>query len=117
VSTEQPGPEGRIANSQGFQVGLHNTQTNIGVDPSNLPPPQSTGAGVVAHNLPQASAMFVGRDLKVLADQLDGDDAGGGGPSRGARARRNGQKRTGQPLRTPVSVAVFAGVVDHCRHP
>jgi tetratricopeptide (TPR) repeat protein len=76
VSTEQPGREVRVVNSQGVQIGPGGTQTNIGVDAGNLPPPQSIGAGTVVHNLPQASAVFVGRDLKVLADQLDGDDAG-----------------------------------------
>jgi tetratricopeptide (TPR) repeat protein len=79
VSTELPadaGKEVRVTDSQGVQVGSGNTQTNVGVDAGSLPPPQTVSAGVVVHNLPQASAVFVGRDLTVLADQLDGDDAG-----------------------------------------
>ena len=79
MSTEPPadvGYEVRVTNSQGVQVGPGGIQTNIGVDAGSLPPPQTVSAGAVVHNLPQASAVFVGRDLSVLADQLDGDDAG-----------------------------------------
>ncbi|MET8148727.1 tetratricopeptide repeat protein [Actinoplanes sp. NPDC049668] len=78
MSVDQPWPhaETRVTNSQGFQVGSGNTQTNIGVDAVSLPPPQAVGAGAVVHNLPQASAVFVGRDLTVLAERLGGGGAG-----------------------------------------
>ncbi|MEV6300482.1 FxSxx-COOH system tetratricopeptide repeat protein [Actinoplanes sp. NPDC051861] len=61
------------AGGRGVQVGSGNVQNIVGVDP---PAPQTVGAGAVVHNLPQASAVFLGRDLRVLADQLGGDDAG-----------------------------------------
>src|SRR5262245_20459057 len=59
-----------------MQIGAGNNQTNIGVDVARLPPPQRTGAGGMVHNLPRESAVFLGRDLQVLADQLGGDDVG-----------------------------------------
>ncbi|XVV14452.1 tetratricopeptide repeat protein [Actinoplanes sp. CA-131856] len=65
-----------VTGGQGVQVGSGNIQTNIGVDAGGLPPPQSAAAGAVVHNLPRQSAVFLGRDLRVLADQLGGDDVG-----------------------------------------
>ncbi|SNY33459.1 tetratricopeptide repeat protein [Paractinoplanes atraurantiacus] len=70
------GYEVDVTGGQGVQVGSGNTQTNIGVYAHRLPPPQSAGPGVVVHNLPRQSAVFLGRDLRVLADQLGGDDVG-----------------------------------------
>ncbi|MCY1139101.1 tetratricopeptide repeat protein [Actinoplanes sp. Pm04-4] len=65
-----------VVGGQGVQIGSGNVQNVVGVDPSGLPPPQTVGAGVTVHNLPAASAVFLGRDLRVLADQLGGDDVG-----------------------------------------
>ncbi|MEV6842191.1 tetratricopeptide repeat protein, partial [Actinoplanes sp. NPDC051411] len=73
--SEPVGYDARISGGQ-VQVGSGNTQNNIGVDAGRLPPPQRVGEGTTIHNLPRPSAVFVGRDLSVLADQLDGDDAG-----------------------------------------
>ncbi|HEY8473418.1 MAG TPA: tetratricopeptide repeat protein [Natronosporangium sp.] len=66
-----------VSGGRGIQVGDHNIQTNIEVDASRLPPPQtvSPGPGTV-HNLPATSAVFVGRDLEALARLLGGEGAG-----------------------------------------
>ncbi|MFI5938122.1 tetratricopeptide repeat protein [Actinoplanes sp. NPDC051494] len=68
--------EVQATHSYGVQTGSGNTQINIGVNAASLPPAQSVGTGPVVHNLPQASAVFVGRDLRVLAEQLNGEGAG-----------------------------------------
>ncbi|GGQ61375.1 FxSxx-COOH system tetratricopeptide repeat protein [Couchioplanes azureus] len=68
--------EVEVAGGQGVQVGSHNSQINIGVAADGLPPPQTAGVGAIVHNLPRASAVFLGRDLRVLADQLGGNDSG-----------------------------------------
>ncbi|MEV6305670.1 tetratricopeptide repeat protein [Actinoplanes sp. NPDC051861] len=64
-----------VPGGQGVQVGPGGIQNNVFVDPAGVPPPQTTGGGVV-HNLPRASRVFLGRDLGELAGQLSGDDVG-----------------------------------------
>ncbi|MFF5083645.1 tetratricopeptide repeat protein [Actinoplanes sp. NPDC000266] len=67
-----------ISASSGVQVGDHNTQTNLVVDASTLPAPQTPGAdGPAVHNLPPATAVFEGRDVAVL-DRLLGRGPGTG---------------------------------------
>ncbi|BEL05659.1 FxSxx-COOH system tetratricopeptide repeat protein [Actinoplanes sichuanensis] len=81
MSTGEPAPADggtdaiRVSGGQGVQIGWHNTQTNVWVDPAGVPPPQTVGGGSV-HNLPRASAVFFGRDLGALAGRLGGDEAG-----------------------------------------
>ncbi|WP_317796017.1 tetratricopeptide repeat protein [Actinoplanes sichuanensis] len=58
-----------------MQIGSHNVQNIIVVYPDGPAAPQTPGVGRTVHNLPRASAVFLGRDLQVLADQLS-DDAG-----------------------------------------
>ncbi|MFG1883772.1 tetratricopeptide repeat protein [Micromonospora sp. NPDC049102] len=67
----------RVDNSSGTQIGNNNTQTNVGLDPARLPPPQRVGdGGVVVHNLPVESQVFVGRDLEQIDALLAGDASG-----------------------------------------
>jgi tetratricopeptide (TPR) repeat protein len=65
-----------VSGSRGVQVGDHNIQTNVEVDASKLLPPQTVSAGQVVHNLPLATAAFVGRDLEGLAGLLLGEESG-----------------------------------------
>ncbi|GAA4263882.1 hypothetical protein [Dactylosporangium darangshiense] len=65
-----------IPGGHGVQVGDHNTQTNVGVNASTMPPAQRVTVDGLVHNLPAASGVFVGRDLAALAGSLHGDGTG-----------------------------------------
>ena len=65
-----------VQGSRGVQVGEHNSQTNVDVDARTVPPAQRVADGGVVHNLPLASGVFVGRDLRVLAELLPGGVGG-----------------------------------------
>ncbi|MFG3553698.1 tetratricopeptide repeat protein [Micromonospora sp. NPDC047557] len=63
----------RLENASGIQIGNNNSQTNVGVDPARLPPPQRVGDGeAVVDNLPAESQVFVGRDLEQIDALLAG---------------------------------------------
>ncbi|WP_433205909.1 tetratricopeptide repeat protein [Dactylosporangium sp. CS-047395] len=61
-----------MSGSQGVQIGDHNTQLNLGLDASVVPPAQRIPdhGGAPVHNLPPASGVFVGRDLAHLGGLL-----------------------------------------------
>ncbi|GAA1543619.1 FxSxx-COOH system tetratricopeptide repeat protein [Dactylosporangium maewongense] len=68
--------------ARGLQIGDRNSQTNVHLDASLLPPPQRITSDGPVHNLPPASGVFVGRDLTRLAMLLS--DSGSGVAGRAA---------------------------------
>jgi tetratricopeptide (TPR) repeat protein len=76
VPAAGPGSSVSISGGQTIQVGDHNTQTHVDVDAGTLPPPQTVSPGQPVHNLPAASAVFVGRDLDQVAGLLSGGGQG-----------------------------------------